>query len=113
GQDAARNTAIARRVLLLASRNDKVIFPSWPGARRRIWPLQSEVPRCLETLFLGTRSQRCGPTTVSFRASFFPGSPFYRLRLRAGSTVTYLTPLDASSHAGTHIWDTSAVSTQR
>jgi hypothetical protein len=37
---AARNTAIARRFLLLASRNGKVIFPSWPGARRRICPLR-------------------------------------------------------------------------
>ena len=35
---AARNTAIARCVFLLASRNGKVIFPSWPGARRRICP---------------------------------------------------------------------------
>jgi hypothetical protein len=54
---AARNTAIARCVLLLASRNGKVIFPSWPRTRRRICPLHERSARLPGTLFLGTRSQ--------------------------------------------------------
>jgi len=46
-----RNTAIAQRVVRLASRNGKVIFPSWPGAWCRISPERSAgLPG---TLFLG------------------------------------------------------------
>jgi hypothetical protein len=37
--------------LLLASRNGKVIFPSWFGARRRICPCKSEAPGCLERIY--------------------------------------------------------------
>src|SRR5262245_19296588 len=78
---------------LMARRNGKVIFPSWPGARRRICPLQERSVGLLGTLFLGTCSQAyryrppCGPTPgvlleAHMRASlFFSELSFYRLRL--------------------------------
>jgi len=89
GQDAARNLAIARRVLLLASRNGKVIFPSWPGAQRRnLLPARAkrraacnDFPRYalagITDIGPGVNLRRA-LLEAHVRASFFSSALFYR-----------------------------------